>query len=181
MPDDTAARIELLRQMFAGFNQEAGEERFRFYLEIISEVPTKSLAGAILSASKRSGPFPPGPGEIVVAWWNDAGTKPMPSDYGEKRRDQIGPGDATRQMREMAEVIARAKTILEEGKYVPKSWQGGVLLAHIKAAIDLEMQWPLDSQTREIMSAEMQQYEAKGGDAKWWWNECDNPTVTKIQ
>jgi len=183
-------RIEMLRQMLVGYGQEVSSDRLRFYMSVTNVIPLGSIAEAIRSAcAGHSGSFPPGPGQIVLAWRSKAEHSSPISEKPRESAARIGPGDVSRQIEgqlgnvwlsnNMDKVRVRAKEIRAEGRYVPKDWTGGNLLAHIKASIELGVDWQLQKETRDRLSSDMGKHEAAGGEAVWWWQECKAPTVTR--
>lgn len=109
-----------------------------------------------------------------------------PRETGER----LGPGHVPKQLsatlatvgvsEQMRVVRDRAKELRKQGVYMPKDWTGGNLLSHIKASIELGVDWPLKETTRARLTQDMEKHQAAGGQADWWFAECENPTVTRF-
>jgi len=181
----------MLRQMFAGYGAEITEDRLGFYLEMLKRVPLHALPAAIKSAAGSSGNFAPGPGSILGAHQFHA-QHHIPEPTERQIGMQLGAGEARHQIASviddsrvepsLAELVRRAREIRAEGKFVPTAWYPGHLLSCIKAAQELGTTWKIGvvwPQARQVLSAAMRAHEAAGGEARWWWQECERPTVTR--
>ena len=79
-----------------------------------------------------------------------------------------------------AQVSKRAREIREAGKLVPKTVFENRALSHIRALIEMGGTWGSIGEEHGVkLDRVMKAHESEGGEAKWWWTERENPTVTK--
>jgi len=180
----------MIRQMFRTYGLEVDEDRIKGYLTVLQPVPMSSISEAIRSAMGNAKSFPPGPGDILSSWrWSASQTREV-DPRGTSNEFRVGPGESKAKIAEVSDqwvpisssmkrVRDRSKELRREGKYVPKPWTPGNLLGHIKASIELNVEWPLHRDVRKRLSQDMRVFEEEGGDGAWWWEECERPTVTR--
>jgi len=191
MTDTYEQRAEMIRQMLQTYGAEINPDRIKGYLTVLYSIPAPALATAIRSAMENADDYPPGPGQILDSYrWQAQPAFALAPPLDSSR--QLGAGEARHQIASviddlrlepsLQQLVRRAKEIRVEGKFVPTAWYPGHLLSCIKAAQELGTTWKIGTvwpQTREVLSAAMRAHEAAGGDARWWWEECRRPTVTR--
>ena len=178
--EDKAERVARLVRMFAIFNQEASEERMRGYLEILAPIPSRSLDEAITTAmaSAETG-YPPGPGQIVVAWKENRGARPEERPYrgAEVRQGsaaidtgavmtaieaRIEPGDEK-------QILAVARELRStHARHFPAHPNEARTPSLVAAAMKLGMHWPMQADHVAQVSAWMEEAEKAGQKAGWW-------------
>ena len=177
MDNEKAVRVSLLAKMFMLFNQEASEERMRGYLDVTAPVPTAALDEAIKTAlSTSEAGWPPGPGQIVVAWKENRSARPEERPY----RAEAGPRQAAISTGQVLDQLAArvepdGRTIIElakelrrtHAKHFPAHGAESRTPSLVAAAMKLGVRWPMPPDH----VAEVEAWMAKLGEPEraWWW------------
>lgn len=181
MENEKAVRVALLAKMFMLFNQEASEERMRGYLDVLAPVPTRSLDEAIKTAlSTGEAGWPPGPGQIVVAWKENRGARPEERPYRAPedgpRNVQVSAGQILAQLEARVapgsgvELLALAKELRRtHAKNFPPHPTEARTPSIVAAAMKLGIRWPMAPD--HVQQVEAWMAEVDEADRAWWGSE----------
>lgn len=181
-PTDRDQRIVMLAQMFATYAQSADENRMRGYLDILSPIPTPTLAESIRHAMAHSGAFPPGPGEIVASWKEVRSSRPVERPYRapDSRTDPaaLNPGSVIAQIEarvapgDESDVLTLAAELRRtHAKNFPRNPTEQRTPSLVAAAIRLGRHWPMQPDHFEQVTAWMDAAEDEGQATGWWRTE----------